>query len=67
MIRLSTAVAKSRLSNEVNKEDAKYAMELINFAYYNEAKPLDKPDSRAHEDEDDDDDNSEDDDDDMNN
>lgn len=43
MIRLSTAHAKTRLSDTVEEKDAKVALDLINFAYYNEAKPLDKP------------------------
>lgn len=43
MIRLSTAHAKCRLSDEVAMTDAQVAMELINFAYYNEATRLEKP------------------------
>lgn len=60
MIRLSTAHAKSRLSDTVDKDDAKAALDLINFSYFNNAKPKDKEDDRMavsdEESEDDDDD-----------
>eukprot|EP01147_Barroeca_monosierra_P000512 gene512-3838_t len=59
MIRLSTSHAKT-----VEREDAEVAMDLINFAYYNEAKPLERPRKRRHSDRDpnsDDDDDSDDD------
>lgn len=62
MIRLSTAHAKSRLSDTVEEEDAQAALELINFSYFNNAKPRDKEDDRmAVSDEEDDDDDDDDD------
>jgi DNA replication licensing factor MCM3 len=54
MIRLSTAYAKSRLSENVEKEDAEHALQLVNFAYYNEAE------KKTREEESDDDDDDED-------
>lgn len=48
----------------MEREDAEVAMDLINFAYYNEAKPLERPRKRRHSDRDpnsDDDDDSDDD------
>ncbi|EGD72580.1 hypothetical protein PTSG_04316 [Salpingoeca rosetta] len=60
MIRLSTAHAKSRLSQTVDRADAEVAMDLINFAYYNEAKPLAKPRKKRHPDHDDSDSDSDD-------
>lgn len=39
LIRLATAHAKSRLSNKVEKKDAKLARELIQFCLYKEIKP----------------------------
>jgi len=59
MIRLSTAHAKARLSEKVEREDAQSALELINFSYFNNAKPRDKEDDRmgvSDESSDDDDD-----------
>ena len=56
MIRLSTAYAKSRLSENVEKEDAEHALQLVNFAYYNEAEKK----TREEEDSDDEDGNDED-------
>eukprot|EP00038_Savillea_parva_P001925 m.108533 g.108533 ORF g.108533 m.108533 type:complete len:903 (+) comp10660_c1_seq5:25-2733(+) len=46
MIRLSTAHAKSRLSDVVERDDAEAALQLINFSYFNNAKPRDKEDDR---------------------
>jgi DNA replication licensing factor MCM3 len=45
MIRLATAHAKSRLATEVTEEDAKVAVEIMNFALYHETanQPLQKP------------------------
>jgi DNA replicative helicase MCM subunit Mcm2 (Cdc46/Mcm family) len=41
--------SQSRLSDVVEEADAEVAMDLINYAYYNEAKPLDRPKRRpAH-------------------
>eukprot|EP00049_Salpingoeca_infusionum_P019107 m.360245 g.360245 ORF g.360245 m.360245 type:complete len:939 (-) comp18941_c0_seq1:97-2913(-) len=50
MIRLATAHAKSRLSPKVEVEDSHVAMDLINFAYYNDAEPLPKPRKRRDDD-----------------
>ncbi|KYQ92671.1 hypothetical protein DLAC_06668 [Tieghemostelium lacteum] len=43
MIRLSQAHAKCRLSFTVDKRDAEIALEIMNFALFNEAKPHAKP------------------------
>ena len=42
--------SQSRLSQEVTRVDAEIAMDLINFAYYNEAKPLQRPKKKRHPD-----------------
>jgi len=44
MIRLSTAHAKSRLSETITVSDAEDALALVNFAYYNEAQKKDRND-----------------------
>lgn len=46
MIRLATAHAKARLGDIVSVEDAHAAFALINFAYFNEAKPQPRPRKR---------------------
>eukprot|EP00045_Choanoeca_perplexa_P018281 m.285228 g.285228 ORF g.285228 m.285228 type:complete len:2456 (+) comp17771_c0_seq2:81-7448(+) len=62
MIRLSTAHAKTRLSSTVEIEDTEVAMDLIHFAYFNDAKPMRhkrkqrKADGHASDDDDDDED-----------
>lgn len=59
MIRLSTAYAKSRLSNTVEQEDAENALTLVNFAYYNEAEKRTRtPEPESDSNDEDDDDNS---------
>ena len=68
MIRLSTAHAKARLSDTVEEQDARAAFDLINFAYFNEAKVVARPKkqrraedgSRSDGSDDDDDDDDED-------
>ncbi|XP_062972031.1 DNA replication licensing factor MCM3 [Elgaria multicarinata webbii] len=51
LIRLSTAHAKARMSKTVDKQDAKVALELVQFAYFK--KVLEKEKKRKKQDEDD--------------
>eukprot|EP00040_Diaphanoeca_grandis_P035057 m.219437 g.219437 ORF g.219437 m.219437 type:complete len:890 (+) comp33293_c2_seq1:243-2912(+) len=60
MIRLSTAYAKCRLSDDVEKSDAEDALNLVNFAYYNEAQKRNREDDEKHHDESSDDDDDDD-------
>jgi len=48
MIRISTAHAKSRLAEKVEEIDARQAVSLLKYAYYNEATPVtgSKPDGK---------------------
>jgi len=58
MIRLATAHAKSRLSEQVEEIDAKNAAALVHFSYYNEAEPKSRSSGDTDNDTSDDDDDN---------